>query len=334
MSNVPPRGRDADPPRRRTPYQGDPGAAMSRGGRQQYGGPPRSRQPYERPSASDYDDRGYSSRLEAGRVERARARQRRRRIAVFAVLAIAGLLIGIDMVRGHPQEAASSGGIDGGASTPPGTGASASASAGPSASASPSARVAPSYAVTGPGTFTYATTPASPVMGSTGTLHRFRVAVENATGSNANEFAAQAEQILGDPRSWIAGNNVRLQRVPQGATYDFTLYLATPGTSETMCGVGGLQTQKYTSCRLPGQVIINLDRWWQAIPDYGAPLDVYRTYAINHEVGHELGHGHEACPGPGKLAPVMQQQTYGLKGCVANPWPYVDGQRYAGASIP
>jgi hypothetical protein len=185
----------------------------------------------------------------------------------------------------------------------------------------------------GAGTFTPSNIEGQ-VVGTAGTLRRFHVEVENGINENPDEFAKIVDQVLGDPRSWIASGQLRLQQVPKAAPADFTIFLASPVTSEAMCRVGGLFTDKFTSCRLTGQVIINDARWLTAIPDYGASLDVYRAYAINHEVGHELGHGHEACTGPGNLAPVMQQQTLGLKGCVANSWPFVNGQRYAGPPVP
>lgn len=277
---------------------------------------------------------------ELRRRERQRLRRRRRRFSLLVALLLVAAGAGVVLLRGFGGardlvDLRASGSTPGArAAAPAGAPATPSLeSEGGAPSDVPSGP--PTYAgpVTGPGTFTFAGTK-SPVLGTAGTMHRFRVAVEKGTGQNADAFAAEAVRTLGDKRSWIAGRNVRLQQVPNGSDYDFTLYLATPGTSEKMCLAGGLHTQKFTSCRLPGKVIINLARWLSAIPDYNAPLSVYQQYAIDHEVGHELGHGHEACPGPGRLAPVMQQQTYGLKGCLANPWPYLDGKRYAGMPIP
>jgi hypothetical protein len=172
------------------------------------------------------------------------------------------------------------------------------------------------------------------VRGGAGRVHRYRVAVEEGSGQEVAAFAAAVDGVLADPRSWIASGELRVQRVPATAPADFTVYLATPVTSERMCAEGGLQTEGYTSCRLPGKVIVNLARWLEGVPDYGAPLTTYRSYVVNHEVGHEFGVGHESCPGPGRPAPVMQQQTYGLQGCRANPWPYLDGRRYAGEPVP
>lgn len=75
-------------------------------------------------------------------------------------------------------------------------------------------------------------------------------------------------------------------------------------------------------------MVLNVDRWAHAVPRYD--LGTYRRYLVNHETGHRFGFGHDACPGKGKPAPVMQQQTLGLHGCKPNPWPYLDGKLYRG----
>lgn len=207
-----------------------------------------------------------------------------------------------------------------------------SATPSPTPTTAPTPTAPRTYAAKGPGTYVYAEGQ-SAVFGTAGTLKKYRVAIETGTPVPIEEFAQRVDETLADERSWIAGKNVRLQRVSDNS-YSFTVYLVTPGTAQALCLAGGFDIfwhgEPYTSCRVGGRVVVNIARWLKGIPDYGAPLEAYQQYAINHEVGHALGHGHELCPGKGELSPVMAQQTFGLYGCRAYSWPYLDGKRYAG----
>jgi hypothetical protein len=87
--------------------------------------------------------------------------------------------------------------------------------------------------------------------------------------------------------------------------------------------------------------VFNDSRWVRGAATYVGDLHAYRIYMINHEDGHALGHQHAHQCLPGGLAPVMMQQTFGLKSaangqnCGANPWPYPPGVKGApGAEQP
>ncbi|RSN28084.1 hypothetical protein DMC61_24520 [Amycolatopsis sp. WAC 04169] len=167
------------------------------------------------------------------------------------------------------------------------------------------------------------------VAGFAGRLLRYRLAAEaDIVGVSQDAFVKTVESTLADPRGWTGGGRWRLQRAGPDGPADFTIYLATPKTRDVLCG----RPDGYTSCRNGNSVVLNVARWAHGVPGYGAPLEVYRQYMVTHEVGHRLGRGHERCPVPGALAPVMQQQTLGLHGCAPNPWPYPDGKQYTGPS--
>lgn len=191
----------------------------------------------------------------------------------------------------------------------------------------------------GSGTFTYASG-GSAVFGKSGTLRRYRVAVEKGSDEDATEFAALVDATLGNELSWAGAGNIRLQRVSGNEAASFTVYLATRDTAGRMCLTGGVDVRvggkPYTSCRTTGRAIINLDRWRLSSDPYleaKVPLATYRQYVINHEVGHELGHSHEGCPEQGGPAPVMVQQTLTLRGCVPYAWPRRDGKLFSGPGL-
>ncbi len=169
----------------------------------------------------------------------------------------------------------------------------------------------------GPGTFRTAAGVLSRV--GTGHLTRYTVEVENGLRYVPEEIAAVVDLTLADPRSWSGTGRFALQRVAHRADADVRVLLATPGTTDRLCAP--LETRGQASCRNGRLVVLNARLWTTGTEGYAGRIADYRRYMVNHEMGHALGHRHTTCPGPGRPAPVMMQQTYGLRGCTPNPWP-------------
>ena len=182
----------------------------------------------------------------------------------------------------------------------------------------PATTVAPevSVPVGAVGAFTPAT--GEGAVAGTGDLVTYTVEVEDAVGYSADEFARIVDATLSDPRSWIGDGAVAVQRVASGG--EVRIVLATPATVDGLCLP--LDTAGLYSCHQGGTVALNSTRWPQGTENWPGPLDEFRHYAVNHEFGHAIGHGHEECGGAGQPAPVMMQQSKGLNGCLPNGWPY------------
>ena len=200
----------------------------------------------------------------------------------------------------------------------------------------PAAPAKSSSAPTGPaitypqrGTVSFAVLPGDPAtIGTSGRLLTYQIGIEGGiAGIDRTALARFVRDTYGARQGWTAGGRWRFKQVGPGQNADFRLMFVTPATRDTYCGGG---YDRYTSCRIGDRVVLNIARWAHGVPNYGAPLTAYRQYMLNHETGHRLGEAHELCPGPGRPAPVMQQQTLGLHGCVAYAWPYRDNQRYEG----
>ena len=160
-----------------------------------------------------------------------------------------------------------------------------------------------------------------------------------AWGSNPvwtpTRFAATVDAIIAGPRGWTASNAHPITDHSQGITngswsfqrvsgghFNVKILLATPGTTDRLCGTAGLRTLGQYSCRYGNTMVINLRRWLRGAPGFAMSLDGYHTMVINHEMGHRLGFDHMLCPGRGQPAPVMQEETIDLAGCVPNAYPF------------
>lgn len=194
------------------------------------------------------------------------------------------------------------------------------------------------------GVGTFRTIPGTTEKKGQGELFKYTIAIEDGVkpadyNNDEAAFARTIDEILADPRSWVGTGQVAMQRVQPNENPDFSVTLTSTNTDHTICG---FDIPFEASCwdQPTKRVYINVARWVRGAKVYGSDIAAYRQYAINHEVGHALRHGHEACKENGAPAPVMMQQTFGVsndfvaklnaghdvveadgKVCVPNPWP-------------
>lgn len=146
--------------------------------------------------------------------------------------------------------------------------------------------------------------------------HSYTIEIETGIPLPAARTTRLIDAILSDERGWAKRGHAFTRT---DVDPSIRILVATPATTDQLCAP--LQTQGRVSCRNGKLVVLNGVRWARGIPDYRGDLLGYRRYLVNHEVGHALGQSHVSCPGPGRPAPVMMQQTYGLDECRKNPWP-------------
>lgn len=160
--------------------------------------------------------------------------------------------------------------------------------------------------------------------GAKGRTVRYSVEVEGGLEHLAVGFPEAVHDTLVDPRGWETRDHVHFVHVtPEeqkaGRPVDIRILFASPDLVDRKCAP--LRTNGRLSCHSDGEVVINAWRWVNGADTFKGDMGTYRLYVVNHEVGHSIGHSHAACPGPGRPAPVMLQQTLRLDGCTIQPWP-------------
>jgi len=145
---------------------------------------------------------------------------------------------------------------------------------------------------------------------------KYVVRVQFPLRRELGRFRSKIEAVLADTRGWP------VEFIRDDLDPDFSITLVEPGVVERACGL----SNNLSCANMEDKwILINARRWFEGSEESKLELDDYRTYVINHEVGHVLRLGHPTHPPrPGEPCPVMVQQTLGTGHTLKNVWPLAE----------
>lgn len=149
----------------------------------------------------------------------------------------------------------------------------------------------------------------------------YKTMVWGTVAADFEDFRAKVAETLNDARGWVRAG-LRFVEVADGQDLNIVL-----SDAVSLEGYNGYCSGSLSCTSGFNEVIINDERWRLGTAETvggGMSTRDYQNMVVNHETGHWLGHYQhiEACDVNGGVAPIMLQQSTGLRNCgTFNPWP-------------